>query len=60
MGVQDGRDLAGWQKLIRAYAVLGRRNDAESALGDARRNFAGNTASLGELDALAKSLGIGS
>ena len=55
---QDGADLAGWQRLIRAYMVLGRNTDALSALADARRAFANEPPSLAVLDALAKSLRI--
>jgi cytochrome c-type biogenesis protein CcmH len=55
---KDGADLAGWQRLIRAYMVLGRNADALSALADARRAFANEPPSLAALDALAKSLRI--
>lgn len=55
---QDGSDLAGWQRLIRAYMVLGRSSEAATALADARRAFAKEPSSLAELDALAKSLRI--
>jgi cytochrome c-type biogenesis protein CcmH len=56
----DGRDLEGWLKLMRAYKVLGRDADAVAALGEARRNFAGDAASLSEIDTFAKGLGLGS
>lgn len=56
----DGSDLAGWQRLIRAYAVLGRNADAATALADARRNFTAEPKSLEQLDTLAKTLGLGS
>jgi cytochrome c-type biogenesis protein CcmH len=56
----DGRDLAGWQRLINAYAVLGRDKDARSALADARRNFPADEQAQAALAALAKSLGLGS
>lgn len=55
---QDGADLAGWQRLIRAYMVLGRNADALAALADARRALASEPPSLAALDALAKSLRI--
>jgi len=55
---QDSADLAGWQRLIRAYTVLGRTSDAVAALADARRAFANEPPSLAALDALAKSLRI--
>ncbi len=56
----DGSDLTGWLRLVQSYMVMGRRDDAEKALKDARRNFAGNTEALGRIDALAKSLGLAS
>lgn len=56
----DGRDLAGWQRLINAYAVLGRGQDARAALAEARRNFTTDEKALADLSALAKSLGLGS
>lgn len=57
---QDGRDLAGWQRLIRAYTVLGRREDALAALARARTALAEETQSLEALGELAKSLGLAS
>jgi cytochrome c-type biogenesis protein CcmH len=54
----DGSDLEGWLKLIRSYTVLGRRDDALAALGRAERQFAGNAEALGQIDKMAKSLGI--
>ncbi len=54
----NGLDLAGWQKLVRAYKVLGRDADARKALADARASFAGNAAALEEIGALARSLGF--
>jgi cytochrome c-type biogenesis protein CcmH len=55
---KDGRDLAGWQRLIRAYSVLGRKSDALRALTDARRHFTGEPQSLDALAGLARSLGL--
>jgi len=55
---QDGSDLNGWLKLVRAYTVLGRKEEALSALKDARDTFTGNGDALGQIDALAKSLGL--
>jgi cytochrome c-type biogenesis protein CcmH len=57
---EDGRDLAGWQRLIRAYTVLGRRDDALAALARARAALAQETQSLEALGELAKSLGLAS
>ena len=56
----DGSDLTGWLKLVKAYMVLERRDDALNAVKDARRNFSGNSEALGQIDALAKSLGLAS
>jgi cytochrome c-type biogenesis protein CcmH len=57
---QNGKDLAGWVRLVNAYAVLGRKDQARAALGEARRNFGGDERALSELSALAASLGLGS
>lgn len=56
----NGNDLPGWLRLVRAYAVLDRKDDARAALAEARRNFASDAAALGELTRLAASLGLGS
>jgi cytochrome c-type biogenesis protein CcmH len=57
---RDGRDLAGWQRLINAYAVLGRNQDARTALADARKSFPADAAAQAALAALAKTLGLDS
>jgi cytochrome c-type biogenesis protein CcmH len=57
---RDGADLAGWQRLVNAYAVLGRSDDARKALARARRQFDGDAQALAALAALAKTLGLGS
>ncbi len=56
----NGRDLEGWQRLIRAYSVLGRRDDALAALERARAAMAGEAPSLEALGTLARSLGLAS
>lgn len=56
----DGSDPAAWVKLIRAYQVLGRRDDAVKALSDARANLKGNQVGLAQVDDLARQLGLGS
>ncbi|WP_045837876.1 c-type cytochrome biogenesis protein CcmI [Hyphomicrobium sp. 99] len=56
----DGSDAEGWIKLIRAYQVLGRRDDAVKALTDARANLKGNQVGLAEVENLARQLGLGS
>jgi cytochrome c-type biogenesis protein CcmH len=54
----NGDDLAGWLKLVRAYSVLDRKDDAEAALAKARAKFNGNADALGQLDRLAAELGL--
>jgi cytochrome c-type biogenesis protein CcmH len=56
----NGNDLPGWLRLVRAYAVLGRHDDARAALADARRHFQGDTRALSDLSQLAATLGLGS
>ena len=55
---QKGDDLAGWLKLVRAYTVLDRKDDALKALEKAKTQFSGNEDALRELDALAAELGL--
>jgi cytochrome c-type biogenesis protein CcmH len=55
----DGSDADGWLKLIRAYEVLGRHDDAVKALNDARTNLKANQGGLVQLEDLARQLGIG-
>ncbi len=57
---ENGRDLEGWQRLIRAYAVLGRRDDALAALTRAREAMANEAQSLEVLATLARTLGLSS
>jgi cytochrome c-type biogenesis protein CcmH len=57
---KDGSDVGGWLRLLRAYKVMGRDQEAAFALGNARRALKDNGAALAEIEALAKSLGIGS
>lgn len=56
----DGNDAEGWVKLIRAYQVLGRRDDAVKALTNARANLKGNEVGLAQVEDLARQLGLGS
>ena len=57
---RDGSDLAGWLRLVNAYAVLDRKEDARTALAEARRHFAADEKALSQLAALAKTLDLGS
>ncbi|WP_170937351.1 MULTISPECIES: c-type cytochrome biogenesis protein CcmI [Rhodomicrobium] len=54
----DGSDLEGWLKLMRAYTVLGRRDEALDALKRAQGQFAGNQEALAQIDQMAKTLGL--
>jgi cytochrome c-type biogenesis protein CcmH len=54
----QGDDLAGWLRLVRAYTVLGRDDEAREALARAKGQFAGNTQAIEQLDALAAELGL--
>jgi len=49
-------DAEGWQRLIRAYTVLGESAEAKQALATARRQFASRKDVLTALDAEAKTL----
>lgn len=52
------KDLAGWQRLIRAYSVLGERDKANSALATARENFRNNASAMAALTAEEKFLAL--
>jgi cytochrome c-type biogenesis protein CcmH len=54
----NGDDLPGWLRLVRAYSVLGRSNDAKEALARAKDQFRGNAQAIEELDTLAEDLGL--
>jgi cytochrome c-type biogenesis protein CcmH len=55
---QDGSDLGGWLKLVKAYSVLDRKDDALKALARAKSQFTGNAQALQQLDQLAAKLGL--
>jgi cytochrome c-type biogenesis protein CcmH len=56
----DGKDLPGWLRLLNAYAVLGRHEEARAALAEARRNFEGDQRAPSDLSRLAATLGLDS
>lgn len=56
----NGKDLAGWLRLVRAYSVLNRPEAARAALADARKALADDEKALAQLTQLATSLGLGS
>jgi cytochrome c-type biogenesis protein CcmH len=51
-------DIAGWQRLIRAYAVLGDKDKARASFNDARKAMVGRGDELAALAAEAKELGL--
>jgi cytochrome c-type biogenesis protein CcmH len=53
---QNPDDAGGWRRLIRAYMVLGEKNEAQSALAAARKSFASQPQVLDGLAAEAKAL----
>jgi cytochrome c-type biogenesis protein CcmH len=54
----DGSDLEGWQRLLRAYMVLGERDKALAAAGDARKALANDPDKLRQIGVLIKSMGL--
>ncbi|HSZ11752.1 MAG TPA: hypothetical protein VK759_06230, partial [Rhizomicrobium sp.] len=52
-------DLQGWERLIRAYTVLGDSDKAHAALADARKTFASQSDALTALNEEAKELRLG-
>ena len=56
--VENGKDLNGWLRLIRARTVLGERDKAAKALSEARSKFEGDSNALGLLNDFAAKLGL--
>jgi cytochrome c-type biogenesis protein CcmH len=56
---QDGSDVEGWQRLLRAYVVMGDRDKAKAAAEDARRALAGAPDKLQQIEETITSLGLG-
>ena len=55
---QDGTDVEGWLRLLRAYMVLGDKEQARAAAADARRALASDPEKLRRVDDLTKELGL--
>ena len=55
---KDGSDIEGWLRLVRSYMVLGERERALAAAGDARRALAAEPDKLKQIDELVKGLGL--
>jgi cytochrome c-type biogenesis protein CcmH len=54
----DGSDVDGWVRLVRAYLVLGERDKAQAAAGEARRALGQDSDKLRRLDEVVKGLGL--
>ena len=54
---QNGNDLEGWQRLLRAYMVLGQRDKANAAVVDAKRALAADPDKLRQLEDMIKTSG---
>ena len=55
---RDGSDLDGWLRLVNSYMVLGERDKALTAVGEARRALATEPEKLRRIDELVKGLGL--
>ncbi|MBR0905709.1 c-type cytochrome biogenesis protein CcmI [Bradyrhizobium liaoningense] len=55
---QNGDDVDGWLRLVRAYLVMGDRDKAVGASADARQAVAGNADRLRQLNEGLKTLGL--
>ncbi len=55
---ENGGDVEGWLRLVRAYLVMGERDKAMSALNDARQAVANDAERLRQLNEGLKNLGI--
>jgi cytochrome c-type biogenesis protein CcmH len=54
----DGSDVEGWLRLVRAYAVLGEREQAKGAAADAKKALAEHPDEIKRIDDLVKGLGL--
>ena len=55
---ENGGDVEGWLRLVRAYVVLGDRNKAKDAAADAKRALADHPDEIKRIDELIKGLGL--
>ena len=55
---QNGHDVEGWLRLMRAYMVMGERDKALNALTEARQAVAGDAERLRQLNEGLKNLGL--
>jgi cytochrome c-type biogenesis protein CcmH len=55
---QNGDDVEGWLRLVRAYLVMGDQEKAKGALHDARQAVSGDAERLKQLNDGLKNLGL--
>lgn len=55
---QNSDDIEGWQRLLRAYMVLGERDKALAAAADAKRAFTSDPDKLRRVEDMIKALGL--
>jgi cytochrome c-type biogenesis protein CcmH len=55
---QDGSDIEGWQRLLRAYMVLGERDKAHAAAADARQALASDPDKLRRIEDIIREMGL--
>ncbi|HKS85263.1 MAG TPA: c-type cytochrome biogenesis protein CcmI [Pseudolabrys sp.] len=55
---EDGNDLEGWQRLMRAYVVLGERDKAKEAASSAKRALASDPNKSRQIEAIIRNLGL--
>ena len=55
---ENGNDVDGWQRLLRAYMVLGEHDKAHAAAANAKRAFAKDPDKLRQIEDMIKSLGL--
>jgi cytochrome c-type biogenesis protein CcmH len=55
---QNGQDVQGWLRLIRAWTVLGEKDKARGALAEARKALEADAPSRVQIDGLARELGL--
>ena len=54
----SGKDIDGWMRLVRAYAILGDREKAKDAAADARRALSDQPDQIKRIDDLVRGLGL--